>query len=152
MSNRCNLATSHTHPTYIIRNSLEHSPLMDSYYAINTHDVHPTHTACKPQTTHALYTPLTHHTHMHVCMHIPQEGFCIVKILLRERCFTLAAEATSPTKMHKDFSKECPLLLMSITCLINSQAWFEDLTWRLISIQGKINGELRGLVCWVSRI
>lgn len=144
----------HTHSTYIIQNSLECSPLMDSYYAINTHDIRPTH--CMQASDHTCITHTTHMSHTHARMHVHPSGrlwgFCFVRILLRERCFILAAEATSPTKTHKGFSKECSLLLTSITCLINSQAWFEDLTWGLISIQGKINGELRGLLCWVSGI
>ena len=101
------------------------------------------------------HTAIPHTSHTHARMHAHPTGrlwgSCIVKILLREKGFIPATEAASPTKLQKDFSKERSLLLTSITCLINSQAWFEDLTQGLISIQGKINGELRGLMCWVSR-
>lgn len=45
--------------------------------------------------------------------------------------------ATSSTKLHKDFSKKHSLLLTSITCLINSQAWLEDLTRGLIPFRKK---------------
>lgn len=143
----------HTPPTYIIRNSLKRSPLW-------THTMPSICMIYAPHILHASLRPHMHYTHRshitHTCLHAHPSGrlwgFCIVNVLLRERCFILATEATSPTKMHKDFSKECSLLLTSITCLINSQAWFEDLTWGLISIQGKINGELRGLMCRVSGI
>lgn len=82
-------------------------------------------------------------------MHIPQEGFGLLYYQdpAQGKMLRSCTEATFPTKLHKDFSKERSLLLMSITCLINSQAWFEDLTWGLVSIQGKINGELKGFLC-----
>lgn len=144
-----------THTDHIhIKISLESPAVTDSYYANTTHDIYPIYVIYMPQTTHLLHTLLTYHkcarTHVHVCPTGRLWGSCIVKIPLREKCLILATEAVSPPpKLHKDFSKERSLLLTSITCLINSQAWLEDLTQSLISIQGKIKGELKGLMSWV---
>lgn len=50
--------------------------------------------------------------------------------------------------MHKDFQQGVFITANeSITCLINSQAWFEDLDLGPDFHSGKINGELRGLMC-----
>lgn len=90
---------------------------------------------CYPLASHITHTFLS-------------EGFGLLLCQeLREKCSILATEATSPTKLHKDISKQHSLLLMSMICLINSQTWFEDLTWGLISIHGKRNGEQKGLTC-----
>lgn len=105
------------------------------------------YTACVSQTIHPSHTHNSYITH--AGMHIPQEGFGLLYYQdpAQGKMLRSCTEATFPTKLHKDFSKERSLLLMSITCLINSQAWFEDLTRGLISTQGKINGELKGFLC-----
>lgn len=90
------------HDTHSKKLTCNAHPPKDSCYANNTHDTYPTEVAYMPQTTHPLHTLLIHYTH------IPQWrlwGSRSVKILLREKCSMLATEATSPSKLHKDFSK-----------------------------------------------
>lgn len=153
MSSRCHFSTSHVHRIYNPKTARNAHPLW-------THTMHSIHMIYIPHISYASLRPhsiphTTHTSHTHARTHAHPTGRLwasyIVKILLGERCFIPATEAASPTRPHKDFSKERSLLLMSITCLINSQAWFEDRTQGLTSIQGKINGELRGLICWVGR-
>lgn len=148
---------THSHVTYYIylknlaRNA--HFPAKGSRYANGTHDTYLTPIEYIPQTMHPLHTLLTHHTHTHTPS-VKALGFLQCQDPAQGKMLNSChrGQPHLPSKLHKDFSKKHSLLLTSITCLINSQAWLEGLIWGSDSIQEKRNGEQKGLMCWVSKI